>query len=85
MAFTYWFVWSSHICRYHQKEDFEIHSIRPDDKSIFSVVHDVDLSTNHLNDDLSKISEWDFSGKCLSILVCLSKRKKFSFLVKLIK
>ena len=31
-----------------------------DDTSIFSVVHDVDLSAKQLNDDLNKISEWAF-------------------------
>ena len=34
-----------------------------DDMSIFSVVHDVDLSAKQLNDDLSKISEWVFQWK----------------------
>ena len=34
-----------------------------DDISIFSVVHDVDLSVKQLNDDLSKISEWVFQWK----------------------
>ena len=31
-----------------------------DDTSIFSVVHDVYVSTNQLNIDLGKISEWVF-------------------------
>ena len=31
-----------------------------DDTSIFSVVHDVCVSTNQLNIDLGKISEWVF-------------------------
>ena len=31
--------------------------------SIFSVVHDVDLSAKQLNNDLSKISEWVFQWK----------------------
>ena len=34
-----------------------------DDTSIFSVVHDVDLSAKQLNDDLNKISEWAFQWK----------------------
>ena len=34
-----------------------------DDISIFSVVHDVDLSTKQLNDNLNKISEWAFQCK----------------------
>ena len=34
-----------------------------DDPSIFSVVHDVDLSAKQLNDDLNKISEWAFQWK----------------------
>ena len=34
-----------------------------DDTSIFSVVHNVDLSEKQLNDDLSKISEWAFQWK----------------------
>ena len=33
------------------------------DTSIFSVVHNVDLSAKQLNDDLSKISEWAFQWK----------------------
>ena len=35
----------------------------PDDTSIFSVFHDVDLSAKQLNDDLNKISEWAFQWK----------------------
>ena len=34
-----------------------------DDTSIFSVVHDVDLSAKQLNDDLNKISDWVFQWK----------------------
>ena len=34
-----------------------------DDTSIFSVVHDVELSAKQLSDDLSKISEWAFQLK----------------------
>ena len=34
-----------------------------DDTSIFSVVHDVDLSAKQLNNDLNKISEWVFQLK----------------------
>ena len=34
-----------------------------DDTSIFSVVHDVDLSTKQLNNDLNKICEWVIQWK----------------------
>ena len=34
-----------------------------DDTSLFSVVHDIDTSTNDLNHDLEKISEWAFHWK----------------------
>ena len=34
-----------------------------DDTSIFSAVHDVDLSPKQLNDDLNKIPEWAFQWK----------------------
>ena len=34
-----------------------------DDTSLFSVVHDVTISSSELNSDLSKISEWDFKWK----------------------
>ena len=37
-----------------------------DDTSIFSVVHDADLSAKQLNDDLNKISEWAFQWKMAS-------------------
>ena len=56
-----------------------------DDTSIFSVVHDVDLSAEQFNDDLNRFLNGHFSGKWFSILICLSKCKKLSFLVKLLK
>ena len=34
-----------------------------DDKSLFSVVHDIDTSANDLNHDLERISEWTFQWK----------------------
>ena len=34
-----------------------------DDTSLFSVVHDVTQSTNELNDDLEKISNWSYKWK----------------------
>ena len=34
-----------------------------DDTSLFSVVHDVTQSTNELNDDLEKISNWAYQWK----------------------
>ena len=34
-----------------------------DDTSVFSVVHDVDVSAKQLNDDLNKISEGAFQWK----------------------
>ena len=57
-----------------------------DDTSLFSVVHDVTQSTNELNDDLEKNSNWvSTNGKCPSILINLNKPKKLHFLVKLRK
>ena len=53
-----------------------------EDTSIFSVVQDVDLSAKPLNDNLNKIFDWRLSAKWLSILICLSKRKKLSFFRK---
>ena len=47
-----------------------------DDTSIFSGVHDVDLSAKQLNDDLNKISEWGFQWKIAFILICPRKCKK---------
>ena len=46
-----------------------------DDTSIFSVVHDVDLSAKHLNNDLNKISEWGFQWK-MAFNPDLSKQKQ---------
>ena len=34
-----------------------------DDSSLFSVIHDVAQSTNELNDDLEKISNWAYQWK----------------------
>ena len=34
-----------------------------DDTSLFSVVHDVNVSAKELNDDLKKINEWVFQWK----------------------
>ena len=34
-----------------------------DDTSLFSVVHDVTQSTNELDDDLEKISDWIYQWK----------------------
>ena len=34
-----------------------------DDTSIFSIVHDIDLSCKQLNDDLKKISDWTYQWK----------------------
>ena len=34
-----------------------------DDTSIFSIVHDVDLSSKQLNDDLKKVSDWAYQWK----------------------
>ena len=37
--------------------------ILADDNSIFSKVHDIDISTKELNSDLKKISNWAFQWK----------------------
>ena len=34
-----------------------------DDASIFSIVHDLDLSSKQLNNDLKKVSDWKISVK----------------------
>ena len=34
-----------------------------DDTSVFSIVHDVDLSSKQLNDDLKKVSDWVYQWK----------------------
>ena len=34
-----------------------------DDTSIFSIVHDIDLSSKQLNDDLKKVSDWAYQWK----------------------
>ena len=34
-----------------------------DDISIFSIVHDIDLSSKQLNDDLKKVSDWAYWWK----------------------
>ena len=47
-----------------------------DDKSLFSVVHDIDTSENNLNHDLEKIREWAFSGKRSLTQISPNRRKK---------
>ena len=47
-----------------------------DDTSIFSIVHDIDLSSKQVNDDLKRYQMGPISGKCLLILICLNKLKK---------
>ena len=42
---------------YHQQPNFA------DDEPLFSVVHDATQSTNELNDDLEKISNWTYQWK----------------------
>ena len=34
-----------------------------DDKSLFSVVHDVNISAKEINDDLQKVNDWAFQWK----------------------
>ena len=34
-----------------------------DDTSIFSIVHDIEVSSKQLNDDLKKISDWAYQWK----------------------
>ena len=43
-----------------------------DDTSIFSIVHDIDLSSKQLNDDLKKVSDWAYQWK-ISFNLDLSK------------
>ena len=55
-----------------------------DDTSLFSVIHDINISSAELNDDLKKISEWAFQWKMIFNLdatkqaqeVIFSRRKK---------
>ena len=62
-----------------------ITKIFANDTSIFSVVHDVDLSAKQLNDDLNKISEWAFQCK-MAFNPDLSKQaQKIDFSRKLVK
>ena len=57
----------------------------PNDTSIFSVVHDGDLSAKQLNDNLNKISEWAFQCK-MAFNPDLSKQaQKIDFSRKLVK
>ena len=56
-----------------------------DDTSLFSVVNDVNLSEFHLNSDLKKYLNLLINGKCLSILIFLSRLKKLYFSQKLLK
>ena len=41
----------------------QIANLFADDTSLFSIVHDVTISSSELNSDLAKISEWDFKWK----------------------
>ena len=36
-----------------------------DDTSLFSVIHDINISAGELNEDLKKISEWAFQWKMI--------------------
>ena len=56
-----------------------------DDASRFSVVSDVKLSELNLNSDIKKYLNGRISGKCLSIMVFLSRFKKLCFQEKLLK
>ena len=55
-----------------------------DDTSLFSVIHDINISAGELNEDLKKISEWAFQWKMIFNLdatkqaqeVIFSRRKK---------
>ena len=47
-----------------------------DDTPLFSVVHDVSISSFELNRNLAKISEWAFQWKWVLILTKLSQLKK---------
>ena len=47
-----------------------------DDTSLFSVVHEVDTSTNNLNNDLIKINDWAIQWR---IIIQVNKLKKLSF------
>ena len=47
-----------------------------DDTSLFSAVHDSNISVNELNNDLQKISEWDYKWK-MSFNPDLSKQATF--------
>ena len=40
-----------------------------DDSSLFAIVRDLNSSANYLNDDISKIRDWDFFGKCTLFLI----------------
>ena len=54
-----------------------------DNTSIFSVIHDVDLSAKQLNDDLSKSSEWVFQWKMSFNPDLFKQAQKLLFLIKL--
>ena len=47
-----------------------------DDTSLFSVVHEVDTSTNNLNNDLIKVNDWAIQWR---IIIQVNKLKKLSF------
>ena len=44
-----------------------------DDTSVFFIVHDIDLSSKQLNDDLKKVSDWAYQWK-MSFNADLSKQ-----------
>ena len=56
-----------------------------DDTSLFYVVNDLNLSEFHLNSDLKKYLNELVNGKCISILIFLSRVKKLYFPEKLFK
>ena len=49
------------------------------DTSIFSIVHDIELSSKQLDDDLKVSQIGPISGKCLLILICRNNFKKRYF------
>ena len=53
-----------------------------DDTSLFSIVQNVNTSANHLNGDLSKISNWAFQWEMNSILTLVNKPRNLFSLVK---
>ena len=53
-----------------------------DDTSLFSIVQNVNTSANHVNSDLSKISNWAFQWEMNSILTLVNKPRNLFSLVK---